>query len=82
MTARRTPDAGTPVVAILDIGGLDRRFVPRGTRGVLEASTSATTSLVAFEGIGSVEVDDDVEVAAAPTPTAAAPHAAAAPSAA
>ena len=52
-------------MAILDIGGLDRPFVPRGTTGILEETTSPTTSLVLFDGIGPVDVDDDVEFAAA-----------------
>jgi len=56
---------GTRVVAILDIGGLDRPFVPRGTTGVLEQSSSPRTSLVLFDGIGPVDVDDDVEIAPA-----------------
>ncbi|QCR18916.1 hypothetical protein [Agrococcus sp. SGAir0287] len=65
MSRKQALARGTRVVAVLDIGGLDRPFVPRGTTGVLEEATSPTTSLVLFDGIGPVDVDDDVEFAAA-----------------
>ncbi|WP_344341101.1 hypothetical protein [Agrococcus versicolor] len=73
MTTPASPVAGAPVagaavVAILDIGGLDRRFVPRGTRGVVESRTSSATSLVRFDGVGAVDVDD-VEIGAVSAPS-------------
>ncbi len=71
MSTEHDLDAGTRVIAVLDIGGLDRPFVPRGTTGGVESASSASTHVVQFEGVGSVDVDDDVEVKPVPSAPAA-----------